>query len=127
MREKEKERENSRLVILLLPKKVSPSIHNLGLIYAQRRAKLQKYLNYLQYRKGILGKITKTWSKRGLTGQKLESRLQFSHPAKISHLAQFSQASISLPLLLFFPSDFQSAMLSSTRILRAWIDSTNLV
>ena len=33
------------------------------------------------------------------------------------------------PLLFFcsiFPSDFLSAMLSSTRILRAWIDSTNL-
>ena len=52
--------------------------------------------------------------------KKKKNRLQFSHPAKIF------QASISLPFLLFFSSDFRSAMLSSTRILRALIDSTNL-
>ena len=94
MREKEKEQEKSPPVFYYCQKKKSLPIHSLGLIYAQRRAKLQKYLNYLQYRKGILGKITETWSKGGSTRQKLESRLQFS------------QASISLPLLLFFPYDF---------------------
>ena len=49
------------------------SIHSLSLIYAQRRAKLKKYLNYLQYRKGILGKITKTWSKGGQKDKKSRS------------------------------------------------------
>ena len=73
------------------------SIHSLGLIYAQRREKLQKYLNYLQYRKGILGKITKTWSKEQT----------FSHCAKILHGVKISHPSAKL---LDFPAF--SALLS---------------
>ena len=57
-------------VSIMQEMKSSLSIHSLGLIYAQRREKLQKYLNYLQYRKGILGKITKTWSKGGQKSKK---------------------------------------------------------
>ena len=72
-RKGEKMRENKRSgkthaqfsVLKCKNEKVKFSIHSLGLINAQRRANLQKYLNYLQYRKGILGKITKTWSKGG--------------------------------------------------------------
>ena len=55
-RKGEKMREKKRsgktpaqfFVLKCINEKVKFSIHSLGLIYAQRRAKLQKYLNYLQ-------------------------------------------------------------------------------
>ena len=67
------------------------SIHSLGLIYAHRRVKLQKYLNYLQYRKGILGKITKGGQKSKKSRKVFSHPCEFSHPyAKLLHFPSFS-------------------------------------
>ena len=59
-------------------------------------------------------------------GNFVTCEFEFSQVAKFCNLANFLQAPISLHFLLFFPFGFLSTMLSSTRILRAWINSTIL-
>ena len=53
-------------------------------------------------------------------------RCEILHPAKNFSRLRNLHYFIFLPLLLLFPSNFLSTMLSSTQILHAWIDSTNL-
>ena len=82
---------------------------------------------------GYYRKNCKKRVKRGVKcqmGQKLESKISHSG-AKFSHSGakMLPPTALLLSLLFFcsiFPSDLLSAMISSTRILRAWINSTKL-